>query len=528
MKMNLKVTYLFLIVGLNLFSTTDLTFAEQRPNFLFIIVDDQSPYDLKIYNPQSTLETPNIDRLASGGMVFDGAYHMGAWTGGVCTPSRHMVMSGRTVWHIPNKPGRMNNPHITDPKLVPPDLAQYTMPAVFNRAGYDTMRTCKRGNSYEAANELFTVRQDATKRGGTDETGSAWHAERVLEYLAAREAAKDADPFLIYFGFSHPHDVRDGKPELLAKYGAVNHENKTALAPSHPKQPALPVNYLPAHPFDNTHMTVRDEVNVSGAWDKRDERTIRNELGREFACSENIDIQIGRVLRRLEAMGELDNTYIFYSADHGMAIGRHGLQGKQNLYEHTWRVPFIVKGPGIQSGLRVKGNIYLLDVLATLCDLADIEAPMTNEGISFKPVLEGKRDTVRDVLYGVYCGGAKPGMRCIRKGDWKLIKYASPRDGVRETQLFNLAVNPHEFLQQHQDPKVTELTGAKPTKDQRDLAEDPRYTEKLTEMETLLLAKMRRLDDPYRLWNQPDDGLEPPVTRSRPNNKQNKRRNKSN
>ena len=324
---------------------------DSRPNILFIIVDDQSPYDLKIYNPQSTLETPNIDRLAAEGMVFDGAYHMGAWTGGVCTPSRHMVMSGRTVWHIPNKPGRMNNPHITNPKLVPPDLAQYTMPAVFNRAGYDTMRTCKRGNSYEAANELFTVRQDATKRGGTDETGSAWHAERVLEYLAQREATKDADPFLIYFGFSHPHDVRDGKPELLAKYGAVNHTDKNVLPPADPKQPALPGNYLPAHPFDNTHMTVRDEVNVSGVWDKRDERTIRNELGREFACSENIDIQIGRVLAKLEAMGELDNTYIFYTADHGMAIGRHGLQGKQNLYDHTWRVPFVAKGPGVKSGV---------------------------------------------------------------------------------------------------------------------------------------------------------------------------------
>ena len=121
------------------------------------------------------------------------------------------------------------------------------------------------------------------------------------------------------------------------------------------------------------------------------------------------------------------------------------------------------------------GNIYLLDVLATLCDLAGIDAPETNEGISMKPVLEGKQETVRDVLYGVYCGGAKPGMRCVKKGDWKLIKYDSPRDGVRETQLFNLADNPDEFLQEHHDPKVAELTGAKPSADQRDLAEDPRY-----------------------------------------------------
>ncbi|MCH2332941.1 MAG: sulfatase-like hydrolase/transferase, partial [Roseibacillus sp.] len=188
------------------------------------------------------------------------------------------------------------------------------------------------------------------------------------------------------------------------------------------KQPPLPVGYLPEHPFDNTHMNVRDEVAVPGVWKRRDERTIRNELGREFACSENIDIQIGRVLRKLEEMGELENTYIFYTADHGMAIGRHGLQGKQNLYEHTWRIPLIVKGPGIRAGSRAPGNIYLLDVLATLCDLSGIEAPKTSEGKSFKPVLLGEKPSVREVGYGVYCGGARPGMRCVKKGDWKLIK----------------------------------------------------------------------------------------------------------
>ena len=476
--------------------------AATRPNILFIIVDDQSPFDLKVYNPKSDLQTPNIDRLASQGMVIDGAHQMGSWTGGVCTASRHMIMSGRTLWHIPTKPRQTQNPNVSNPKLVPPDLVQYTMPAVFNRAGYDTMRTCKNGNSYEAANKLFTVRRDATRRGGTDEKGSAWHAEQVLDYLNERETAKDTDPFLIYFGFSHPHDTRDGKPELLAKYGAVNHKDKNTLPSANPKQPALPINYLPAHPFDNTHMNVRDEVNVSGVWKNRDEQTIRNELGREFACSENIDIQIGRVLEKLESMGELDNTYIFYTADHGMAIGRHGLQGKQNLYEHTFRVPFIVKGPGITAGKRATGNIYLLDVLSTLCDIAGIKPPATNEGISFKPVLEGKEEIVRQTLYAAYSGGAKPGIRTVKQGDWKLLKYASPGNGVEVTQLFNLATNPHEFLEQHQAETVTKLTGHTPKTSQRNLAEDPRYTSKLAELENLLLSEMKRLDDPYRLWDQ--------------------------
>jgi alpha-L-fucosidase len=180
--------------------------AANRPNILFILADDPSPFDLKMYNPNSKLDTPVLDKLASEGMVVDGAYHMGSWSGAVCTPSRHMIMSGRTVWHIPgNKSGSDN------PKLVPPDLAEYTMAAIFNRAGYDTMRTCKRGNSYEGANKQFTVRHDSVKRGDTDETGSAWHAEHVLNYLNDRQATKDRDPFLIYFGFSHPHDPRNGK-----------------------------------------------------------------------------------------------------------------------------------------------------------------------------------------------------------------------------------------------------------------------------------------------------------------------------
>lgn len=497
----LRIGFAALLTLLTLIVAPGLAAEGKRPNILFILVDDQSPFDFKFYNPTSLLQAPNIERLAVEGMVFDGAYHMGSFSGAVCTPSRHMIMTGRTVWHLPIGPGAKAH--------CPGDVVQNTLPAVFNRAGYATMRTCKMGNSYEGANKLFTVRRDATKRGDTDETGSAWHGEQVLNYLQEREASKETKPFLIYFGFSHPHDTRDGKPELLAKYGAVNHADPKSPPPANPHQPPLPVNYLPAHPFPHGHPNLRDEVDVSGVWKNRDEQTIRNEIGRQFACSENIDIQIGRVLEKLKAMGELDNTYIFYTADHGMAIGRHGLQGKQNLYEHTWRVPFVVKGPGIRPGSRVQGNIYLLDVLSTLCDLTGVQPPESNEGISFKPVLEGKQSTIRDVLYGAYSGGTKPGMRCVRKGDWKLVKFDVLDGTVRETQLFNLADNPHEFLSQHHDPKVMQLSGAMPQPNQVNHANDPKYADKLQEMEVLLLSEMRRLHDPDRLWNQAEDDVPP-------------------
>lgn len=493
--------------------------AEARPNFLFILVDDQSPFDFKFYNPKSTLDAPNIEGLAARGMVFDGAYQMGSFSGAVCMPSRHMIMSGRTVWHLPPAP--------FGEKLSPPKLEEQTIPAVFNRNGFATMRTCKMGNSYEAANKLFTVRHDASKRGGTSETGSAWHGDRVMEYLEQREADKDTKPFLIYYGFSHPHDTRDGTPELLAKYGATNHTDQSAPPPMNAKQPPLPINYLPAHPFDTTHSDVRDEVSVSGVWKRRDEASIRNEIGRQYACSENIDIQIGRVLEKLKAMGQLDNTYVIYTADHGMSIGRHGLTGKQNLYQHTWRIPFIVAGPGVAANSRVEGNVYLLDVLATLCDLAGIAAPESNEGVSFKSVLNGKKPAIRDVLYGAYTGGDKPGMRCVKKGDWKLIEYESSDRKVRETQLFNLAENPGELLSQHHERATISVVGSAPSPRQTNLASDPQFAEKLTEMQALLLSEMRRLDDPYRFSNQPSDDL-PPVPRPapKPNKDKNKDKNK--
>jgi arylsulfatase A-like enzyme len=471
--------------------------APQRPNVLVIMADDQSPYDLRAYEPKSALQTPVLDRLAAEGMVIEAAHHMGSFVGAVCTPSRHMIMSGRTVWRLPIGPGAK--------KHCPPKLEENTLAAVFNRAGYATMRTCKLGNSYPAANRQFAVLKEATKRGGNDAEGSAWHAEQVLDYLKQREAKEDRRPFLIYFGFSHPHDTRNGKPELLARYGAVNHTDPDRPPPASEKQPPLPVNYLPAHPFPHGHPDLRDEVAVSGVWKRRDEATIRNEIGRQFACCENIDIQIGRVLARLKEMGELENTYIIYTADHGMAIGRHGLQGKQNLYEHTWRVPFIVKGPNIKPSSRAKGNIYLLDLLATLCDLAGIKPPESNEGTSFAPVLRGEKQTIRDMLYGVYSGGTQPGMRCVKQGDWKLIKYDVLEGKVRQTQLFNLVENPYELLEEHHAAEVVRLTGNAAKQEQRNLAGDPQYADKLREMEALLLAEMKRLDDPGRLWDQMSD-----------------------
>ena len=275
MRCPLIIVGLLLVLGLGEFAE-----AAKRPNFVFIIADDQAPETLRCYG-NTVCQTPNLDRLAAEGIVLDDVHHMGAWLGAVCTCSRTMIMTGRSLWRIPGHRRTKVNPS----KAFREQAAAESLPAVFNAAGYDTFRTCKRGNSFNEANAKFQVVKDATKRDGTAEGGSEWHGDQVIEYLKQRKASNDADPFLIYFGFSHPHDPRNATPELAAKYGAVN-ENPPQTP--NEKAPPLPVNYLPAHPFHHGHPGLRDETKVQGVMTRRDPATVRNEVGREYGCIENI------------------------------------------------------------------------------------------------------------------------------------------------------------------------------------------------------------------------------------------------
>ena len=199
-------------------------------------------------------------------------------------------------------------------------------------------------------------------------------------------------------------------------------------------------------------------------------------------------------MQRLANRGLANDTIVILWGDHGWHLGEHAVWGKHTLFEESLRSPLIVSHPQMNKpGQPTDAVVETLDVFPTLCDLAGIGLPETIEGLSFRSILEGRQSTVRDVLYGAYSGGRKPGMRCVRQGDWKLIKYDVMDGTVRHTQLFNLAENPHEFLVEHgrQNPRETNL------------ADDPEFAEKRREMEALLLAEMQRLDDPYRFWDQP-------------------------
>ena len=394
-----------------------------------------------------------------------------------------MIMTGRSLWHIPcRKKGEATG-------LIPKNPGDSSLPAVFNNAGYETVRTCKQGNSYDPANRKFQIRHDATRRGGTAETGSEWHGDQIMNYLTNREKQEARKPFLIYYGFSHPHDVRDGTPELLEKYGATNHTDRKSLPAANPKQPALPVNWLPKHPFPTGHPGLRDEVSVSGVWENRDESTIRNELGRDSHARKTSTSRSAACSTSSKPWASWKTPTSSTPPTTAWPSAATASRGNRTSTSTPSASPTSSRGPGVKKG-RAEGNIYLLDTLATLTDLAGIAAPETNEGFSF--VLTGEKPEVRDTLYGAYSGGTKPGIRCAKKGGWKIIKYDVLDGEVRETQLFNLAENPDEFLPEHEqaDPKLTNL------------ASNPAYADKLAEMEAILLAEMKQLDDPYTLWNQ--------------------------
>jgi arylsulfatase A-like enzyme len=167
-----------------------------------------------------------------------------------------------------------------------------------------------------------------------------------------------------------------------------------------------------------------------------------------------LDAQIGRVLDALEASPYARNTIVVFSADSGVARGSHGLIGKQNLYEHSLRVPLIISGPGIPAGQRTDAMCYLFDVLPTLGKLCDVPGPTSSEGIDLSATLRDPTTSARRQLLFAY----KNLQRAVRDERWKLIRYPL----IDRTQLFDLQADPYEITNLVDRPenaaKVAELT----------------------------------------------------------------------
>ncbi|MEE4193888.1 MAG: sulfatase-like hydrolase/transferase, partial [Anaerolineae bacterium] len=402
----------------------------KKPNILFLFTDDQR-YDTinTLNNPH--IYTPNMDRLVQRGTAFTHAHIMGGTSGAVCMPSRAMVMTGRTLFNIDDMG-----------QTIPED---HTMMPVWLRehGGYHTFGIGKWHNSREAfargfddgAHIFFGGMNDHWNVPTYDFDPTGQYAEGQWNidpgYHSTEKFADAAvkfingydrkNPFFLYVAFMAPHDPRTMPARFLEMYD--------------PDKIEIPANFQPMHPFDNGELYVRDELLAEHP---RNQREICSHIADYYAMVTHLDEHIGRVLDALENSGQMENTIIVLAGDNGLAVGRHGLMGKQNLYDHSVRVPLIFAGPEIPQGKTTDELVYLVDIFPTLCNFAGLAVPETVNGIDLTQTIR-EDAPARQELYLAYTHV----QRAVRTRTHKLIEYVV--DGQRTTQLFDLLNDPDEI-----------------------------------------------------------------------------------
>jgi len=354
--------------------------------------------------------------------------------GAVCLPSRTMLATGRSLWRIPENPRS---------KTPPPGVP--LLPVLMNDAGYETFHCGKAGNACTFSNALFHTNIETRKH---DVNSATEHADNAIKFLDARDGKK---PFFVYLAPPVPHDPRLAPPQFAELYDPV--------------RITLSKNFMPEHPFDNGELMIRDE---KLAPHPRTAEEMRRHLADYYATISHLDHEVGRILNTVKQRGWAGNTIVIFSSDQGLAVGgRHGLMGKQNLYEHV-KPPLIFAGPGIPHG-QSNALVYLYDLFPTICEMAGAETPPVVEGRSLLPVIAGKQARVRDWLFGAY----KDCQRMVRDEKWKLIEYNA--GGVRNTQLFDLQNDPDEV---------------------HNLAADANYAQQLARLRALLVKAQKEFGDP--------------------------------
>jgi len=247
---------------------------------------------------------------------------------------------------------------------------------------------------------------------------------------------QDERPFFIHVNFTAPHDPRMWPPGYENKYDAA-------------KLP-LPANFRPEHPFDHGNIRGRDELLLPFP---RTAEDVQQELACYYAVISHLDEQIGRILQSLDESSRRENTIIVFTSDHGLAIGSHGLIGKQNMYEHTINVPLVIAGPGIPAGQRLSAQCYLRDLFSTICELAKITVP-ENDGRSLVPVLRSEQKEIHPFIVSYF----QDSQRMIREGDWKLIWYPK----IDRWQLFDVADDSdelHDLIDDGHHDRIANLRG---------------------------------------------------------------------
>ena len=407
-----------------------------RPNILFMIADDHRHSALGALGTEA-VSTPTFDQLIADGTCFTQAHIMGSTSGAVCMPSRGMLMSGCGLFDTP------------DP--LPDDVP--LLPELLRANGYTTYGTGKwhnRRGSYarcfgESGKVFFGGMSDqfAMPVNDFDPAGeyppeetyiadgysTTVFSDEMISFLSER-SPDDDEPFFAYIAFTSPHDPRTPPPPFDTMYD--------------PAAIALPPNFEPEHPFDIGVRDIRDEL-LAGY--PRGEDEIKRHIADYYGMISHMDYDIGRILETLDARGLSENTIVIYTSDHGLGVGQHGLMGKQNLYDHSMRIPLIMRGPGLPAGLRSRALLYLLDLYPTLLELAGVPVPDSTAGHSLTALLNEVTYKHRRQIYSAYQGvfghpAGAPYQRSIKDERYKLIQTVV--EGVMTWQLFDLDADPLE------------------------------------------------------------------------------------
>lgn len=436
----------------------------ERPNVLFLFTDDQR-FDTIHALGNERIKTPNIDRLVKDGVSFSNAYIMGSTCMAVCTPSRASLFSGRTLWNLETQ----GDWDFAIPRRFT------TLAEVFRKNGYTTFATGKNDPGFgkdDHFSRSFSTGDHLYYRGGHQgqnrtplfkpaPDGSREKikpdgrfnveifADSCIGFLNGRKGADD--PFFAYVSFMTPHDPFNCPDGYLALYEG--------------KAMQLPADFLPEHPFDAGVHQIRDEKLMKRPLT---EERILGEWARYHAMVTHTDAQIGRILDALEKSGHAGNTIVVFASDNGLALGSHGLTGKQSVYEHSVRVPLVVRGPGIPKGEIRDQLCYLYDIHPTLCDRAGLAVPETVQFRSLDPVITDPKAAHREHLYF----GFMQWQRAVRDRRHKLIEFCV--DGTRHTRLFDLRNDPFET---------------------RDLSQEAAMKPVLSSLRALLASESERLND---------------------------------
>lgn len=434
---------------------------KDKPNVLLILTDDQR-FDTISALSQSPIATPNFDRLVQRGTAFTRAHIMGGSCGAVCMPSRGMLHTSRTLYHLQDSGRSIPDDHV----LLGEHLRAagyhtwgcgkwHNGPAAFNRSFVDGDEIFFGGMAdhwnvpayhYDPSGRYDTRLPESVdafstnelKYRSADHIHAGVHSSEMLADAAVR-FLKDApqEPWMMYIATLAPHDPRTMPQRFLDMYD--------------PQSLELPANFQPVHPFDNGELAVRDEK-LAGF--PRSEAEIRRHIAEYYAMITHLDHELGRVFDALDASGQADETLVVLAGDNGLAVGQHGLMGKQSMYEHSVRVPLVMAGPGVPQNQRTDALCYLIDVFPTLCEMLGLETPATVEGRSLVPCLNDASAKVRDVVHLAY----RHLMRAVSDGKHKLVEYAV--EGHRRTQLFDLTADPWELEDRFGDPAYDSVVEA--------------------------------------------------------------------